>query len=53
MNQSDRVRFIRLTYLHLLGAILTFAGLLYLLMTNDFLVAKVSTPRLTSDPWSA
>jgi len=42
---SDRVRFIRLTYLHLLGAILAFAGLLYLLlMTNDTLIDKVSLP---------
>jgi FtsH-binding integral membrane protein len=41
---SDRVRFIRLTYLHLLGAILVFAGLLYLFMTNDTLIAKVSLP---------
>jgi FtsH-binding integral membrane protein len=41
---SDRVRFIRLTYLHLLFAILTFAGLEYLLNTNPFLVANVSTP---------
>ena len=41
---SERVRFIRRTYLHLFGAILAFAGLLYLLMTNDFLTAKVSAP---------
>ncbi|HSR97973.1 MAG TPA: Bax inhibitor-1 family protein [Kofleriaceae bacterium] len=41
---SDRVRFIRMTYLHLLGAILVFAGLLYLLMTNETLIAKVSLP---------
>jgi uncharacterized protein len=41
---SDRVRFIRLTYLHLLLAILAFAGLEYLLMTNPFLVQKVSLP---------
>ncbi len=41
---SQRVRFIRLTYLHLLGAILAFAGLLYLFMTNGTLVAKVSVP---------
>jgi FtsH-binding integral membrane protein len=41
---SDRVRFIRMTYLHLLGAILVFAGLLYLLMTNETLIAKVSFP---------
>lgn len=41
---SERLRFIRLTYLHLLGAILAFAGLEYLLMTNAFLVEKVSVP---------
>jgi FtsH-binding integral membrane protein len=41
---SDRVRFIRATYVHLLGAILVFAGLLYVLMTNDTLIAKVSYP---------
>lgn len=41
---SDRVRFIRLTYLHLLGAILAFAGLLWLFMNNAFLVEKVSVP---------
>jgi hypothetical protein len=41
---SDRVRFIRNTYIHLLGAILVFAGLLYLLMTNATLIDKVSIP---------
>lgn len=41
---SERLRFIRLTYLHLLGAILAFAGLEYLLMTNSMLVEKVSAP---------
>jgi FtsH-binding integral membrane protein len=41
---SDRVRFIRATYVHLLGAILAFAGLLYVLMTNDTVFAKVSYP---------
>ncbi len=41
---SDRVRFIRLTYLHLLGAILAFAGLLWLFMNNTFLATKVSAP---------
>jgi FtsH-binding integral membrane protein len=41
---SQRVRFIRLTYLHLLAAILAFAGLLYVLMTNQQLVARVSVP---------
>jgi FtsH-binding integral membrane protein len=44
---SDRVRFIRLTYLHLLGAILAFAGLEYLLMTNPFLLRTVSVPFVT------
>src|SRR5688500_652958 len=44
---SDRVRFIRLTYLHLLGAILAFAGLLWLLMNNTFLATKVSVPLVT------
>jgi FtsH-binding integral membrane protein len=43
-GMSDRLRFIRLTYLHLLGAILAFAGLLWLLMNNTFLVTKVSVP---------
>ena len=41
---SERLRFIRLTYLHLLLAILAFAGLEYLLMTQPFLVEKVSVP---------
>src|SRR6185503_9179797 len=41
---SDRVRFIRMTYVHLLGAILVFAGLLYLFMTNATLIEKVSIP---------
>jgi FtsH-binding integral membrane protein len=41
---SDRVRFIRLTYLHLLLAMLAFAGLLWLLMKNPFLAQKVSAP---------
>ena len=41
---SARVRFIRLTYLHLLFAILAFAGLEYLLMTNAFLGTHVSAP---------
>jgi FtsH-binding integral membrane protein len=44
VGRSRRVRFIRLTYLHLLGAIGAFAGLLYLFMTQDVLVARVSTP---------
>ena len=41
---SDRVAFIRKTYAHLLGAVVVFAGLLYLLMTNETLIAKVSAP---------
>ena len=41
---NARLRFIRLTYLHLLGAILAFAGLLWLLMNNPFLAEKVSAP---------
>lgn len=41
---SARLRFIRLTYLHLFGAILAFAGIEWLLFTNDTLVAKVSAP---------
>ena len=41
---STRLRFIRLTYIHLALAIFAFAGLEYLLMTNPFLVAKVSAP---------
>ena len=41
---SERVRFIRRTYVHLFASILVFAGLLYLFMTNDFLIAKVSVP---------
>ncbi|MBE7450085.1 MAG: Bax inhibitor-1 family protein [Kofleriaceae bacterium] len=41
---SSRVRFIRLTYLHLLGAIVAFAGIEWLLFTNETLVTKVSAP---------
>jgi FtsH-binding integral membrane protein len=44
LGVSDRVRFIRMTYVHLLGAILAFAGLLYLFMTNATLIEKVSIP---------
>ena len=47
MNQSDRLRFIRLTYLHLFGAILAFAGLLWCLFNVKFLVMKVSIPFVT------
>ena len=41
---AERVRFIRLTYVHLFAAMLAFGGLLYLLMTQPFLVEKVSIP---------
>ncbi|MCE9573375.1 MAG: Bax inhibitor-1 family protein [Deltaproteobacteria bacterium] len=41
---SARVRFIRLTYLHLLGAILAFTGIEWLLFTNSMLREKVSAP---------
>ena len=44
VNQSDRLRFARLTYLHLFGAIVTFAGLLWCLMNVSFLVTKISIP---------
>jgi FtsH-binding integral membrane protein len=44
MGAAHRVRFIRLTYLHLLGAVLVFAGLLYLLMKNETLYMNVSIP---------
>jgi len=44
---SERVRFIRRTYVHLFASILAFSGLLYLLMTNAFLGQKVSTPLVT------
>jgi len=41
---SARVRFIRLTYLHLFGAICLFTLFEYLLFTNKTLVMKVSVP---------
>ncbi len=41
---SQRIRFIRLTYLHLFGAILVFTGLLFLLMKNETLFRTVSLP---------
>jgi len=41
---SVRLRFIRLTYLHLMGAILLFAGLEYALFKVKFLYEKVSWP---------
>ena len=43
-GSSVRLQFVRRTYLHLLGAILVFAGLEYLLMTNSFLIEKISIP---------
>jgi hypothetical protein len=46
-GMSRRARFIRLTYLHLLCAILVFAGLSYLLQTNAFLYSKISEPFTT------
>ena len=41
---NARLRFIRLTYLHLLGAILAFAGLLWLLVNNPVLAENISAP---------
>lgn len=46
-GQSARLRFIRLTYVHLFLAILAFAGLEYLLFTNSFLTQRVSAPFIT------
>ncbi len=43
---SPRMRFIRLTYLHLTGAIFLFAGLSWLLMTNETIGKHVSVPIL-------
>ena len=47
VGQSDRLRFIRLTYVHLLGAILVFAGLEWCLFNIKPLVMKVSIPLVT------
>lgn len=44
LGSSERLRFVRRTYLHLFFAILAFAGLEYLLVTNDFLIEKISAP---------
>ena len=44
---SDRVRFIRLTYLHLLFAILVFTGLEYVVQTTPVLVDKLVNPFTT------
>jgi FtsH-binding integral membrane protein len=41
---SERVRFIRRTYLHLFGAILAFAGLSWLFQSNEFLGDKIAGP---------
>jgi FtsH-binding integral membrane protein len=44
MNQSDRLRFIRLTYIHLFAAMLAFAGLLWVLFKVDAVALKVTVP---------
>ncbi|MBA3539391.1 MAG: Bax inhibitor-1 family protein [Deltaproteobacteria bacterium] len=44
---SDRVRFIRLTYIHLFSAMLVFAGLLTMLFKVPVLFSKVSLPLTT------
>ena len=44
VGSSERLRFVRRTYLHLFMAILAFAGLEYLLVTNEFLVETISVP---------
>lgn len=44
VGQSDRLRFIRLTYIHLMGAIVAFAGLLWCLFNVKPLMEKVSWP---------
>jgi FtsH-binding integral membrane protein len=43
VNQSDRLRFVRLTYLHLFGAICVFAGLLWCIF-NVRPIGKLMTP---------
>ncbi|MBL4634026.1 MAG: US12 family protein, partial [Kofleriaceae bacterium] len=43
---SERLRFIRMTYLHLTAAIFAFAGLSWLLMNNETLIKVVSNPVL-------
>lgn len=47
MGQSDRVRFIRRTYIHLFGAMLAFAGLLWCLFKVPVLFTKVTVPVVT------
>jgi len=44
VNVSDRIRFIRLTYVHLFAAMLVFAGLLWCLMNVRPLVEAISIP---------
>jgi uncharacterized protein len=41
---SDRVRFIRLTYLHLFGSILAFTGLLVVFSKSQLFAEKIGTP---------
>ena len=43
---SARVQFLRLTYLHLTGAILAFTGISWLLMNNEAMIRNVSIPIL-------
>jgi len=47
MGQSDRVRFIRRTYIHLFGAMAAFAGLLWCLFKIPVLFTKVTVPVVT------
>jgi hypothetical protein len=46
VDSNDRLRFIRLTYIHLFGAILLFAGVEFLLMRNETVIKNVSIPVL-------
>ncbi len=46
MGGSARLRFIRMTYLHLTGAIFLFAGLSYMLRNNVTIFKLISTPIL-------
>ncbi len=47
MGQSDRIRFIRRTYIHLFGAMMAFAGLLWCLFKIPVLFTKVTIPVVT------
>jgi FtsH-binding integral membrane protein len=47
MGQSERLRFIRRTYLHLFGAMAAFAGVLWCLFKVPFLIQKVTIPVVT------